>query len=91
MESGASLDTRAIITGNSNKVLSIFVSKVLGGSTEWKKVADKRAYGMIGAGKMWSEELYSSRHDGGPGGATTRAGGPTAGGAAAIRKVSAWQ
>ena len=46
---------------------------------------------MIGAGKTQLVEAYSSCHDGGPGGTTTRAGGPTAGGAVAIQKVSAWQ
>ena len=43
MESGALSNIRAIITGDSNKVLLSFVSKVSGGSTERKKAADKRA------------------------------------------------
>ena len=41
---------------------------------------------MIRAGKTQSVESYNSRHDGGPDGATARAGGPTAGGAAAIQR-----
>ena len=39
MQSRALSDTRAIITGDSNEVLSSFVSKVSGGSTEQKKAA----------------------------------------------------
>ena len=49
--SSASSDTKAIILGDSNEVLTSFVSKVSGGSVEWKKVAKRSAYGMTGAGK----------------------------------------